>query len=134
MLLAVCELFTGSLACLRSLLILCVGCNRGGRGGWRGRSGSRGRGRGRGGGNLIARPSSEYSGPSEESKAARVLHLALDRCLPVTVYLLTPSCLQLDDVAAESALGFPLFKAGEDRLGWLFNMHTVRLPECSALL
>lgn len=35
--------------------------------------------------------------------------------------------LQLDDHAAEAALGFPLFKAGEDRLGWLFNMNTVRM-------
>ena len=26
---------------------------------------------------------------------------------------------------AEAALGFPLFKAGADRLGWLFNMNTV---------
>ena len=39
---------------------------------------------------------------------------------------MSAAVVQLDDHAAEAALGFPLFKAGEDRLGWLFNMNTVQ--------
>ena len=39
---------------------------------------------------------------------------------------MSAAVVQLDDHAAEAALGFPLFKAGEDRLGWLFNMNTAR--------
>lgn len=31
-----------------------------------------------------------------------------------------------DDHEAEAALGFPLFTDGPDRLGWLFNMNSVR--------
>ena len=41
--------------------------------------------------------------------------------------------LQLDDHAAEAALGFPLFKSGGDRLGWLFNMNTVSRPHVPAI-
>ena len=34
--------------------------------------------------------------------------------------------VQLDDHVAEAGLGFPLFKAGPDKLGWLFNINAVR--------
>ena len=36
--------------------------------------------------------------------------------------------MQLDDHVAEAGLGFPLFKSGPDRLGWLFNMNAVGGP------
>lgn len=32
-----------------------------------------------------------------------------------------------DNDALEAELGFPLFKEGEDRLGWLMNVVTVRV-------
>ena len=39
-----------------------------------------------------------------------------------------------DDHALEAELGFPLFKEGEDRLGWLMNVVTVRVapPDTAA--
>ena len=35
-------------------------------------------------------------------------------------------CMQIDDGRLEEALGFPHFKSGEPRLGWLMNFNAVR--------
>lgn len=53
----------------------------------------------------------------------RCSHACPPRCFPVRLQLLEQR--QADEL--ESQLGWPLFKEGDDRLGWLMNFTTVSL-------
>jgi hypothetical protein len=52
-------------------------------------------------------------------------------CAPCMVLLYRPCCVQLKRVEAEDVLeeglGFPLFKEGDDKLGWLMTTSQVRV-------
>ncbi|KAK9798895.1 hypothetical protein WJX73_003389 [Symbiochloris irregularis] len=70
-----------------------------------------GRGRGRGSSGNYIRGQDSYKGGGEHSSLSESARA------------------KLDDHVAEAGLGFPLFKSGPERLGWLFNMNATNVED-----